>query len=167
MSACIVHMSSWFCMFACLHVCAGASMPTASVAYAWMARAALCTMIGEYWGGWAKSVQQLPYIIGLLLMSKSDAMCYVRPQYWNLGCCGGKWSMKWAAECHQETLWERSERQNAFCCSIAGFIHNIAIIKGLFRCFTTWVLFNSLGHIYLVMIHTNLISEIWECSDFF
>lgn len=100
-------MSSWVCAF----VCVWASTPTASVAYAWMAEAALCTMIGEYWGGWAKPVEKLPHLIGLLLKSKSYATCYVSTKYRNLGWCEGKWSMKWAAECHQETLQEKRGRQ--------------------------------------------------------
>lgn len=52
-------------------------MPTASIVYAWMAKAALCTMIGQYRGGWAKSVEKLPHLIGLLLEPKSCAACYV------------------------------------------------------------------------------------------
>lgn len=96
----------------CLYVCEGACpRPVLLIAYAWMAEADLFAITGEHWRGWAKSVENLPHLIGLILKPKSYAMCYVSNKYWNLGWCEGKWSMKWAAECHQGTTVCKRDRE--------------------------------------------------------
>lgn len=98
-------LSACLCESVCLYVHEGACpRPVLLIAYAWMAEADLCAIIGERWRGWVKSVENLPHLIGLILKPKSYAMCYVSTKYWNLGWREGKWSVKWAAECHQGTM---------------------------------------------------------------